>query len=542
MVTRMFRIGALALATSAAVLIPGTWMPTLAEPGRAPLRVAVVSFNTDLVEPKWEFDFQATELGPLAASLLANQLTAGTTFTVVERQLLEEILREQDFGASGRFDESTTAEIGRLVGAQFVVIGDVSQFSKKNVALGGFVPKLKALGGGGVSTIVVGLQARLVDAATATVVAAAEAKDNVKNFAVGAITESAAGAGGGGTVEGAVSKALEGGIQKLALALDQAVVAKNIQPTRITMCLETTVAAVSDGTAYLQGGRDTGIGIGDFFEIKRRGKAITNSAGEVLDHVEHAIGVLEVYEVRDRLSLARVSTPGAAPLEGDVARRVPPPEMAGSACVPPKNTAQAESGAAPRDAAGSAAPAAVPAAAGVRAPADPTGAWRLDPRQTLITSCRRLSQAFGFGLVVATGDDCAEAIDERDKDDDNYDEMLRGLERLEQTLYVKGDGTFEIEYVDPVDGTVTVVSGPWTHDGASITLEGRSRDGREMESAPRFPFKISRGTLYGQWDAGHRQKAPRSEQNEEAMPGNPLGLLGVTWPDFTGAVFVRTEA
>ena len=47
---------------------------------------------------------------------------------VVERSRLNELIQEQDLGASGRVDPNTAAQVGKLVGAKFIVLGGFVDF------------------------------------------------------------------------------------------------------------------------------------------------------------------------------------------------------------------------------------------------------------------------------------------------------------------------------------------------------------------------------------------------------------------------------
>lgn len=67
--------------------------------------------------------------------LLLNELSRNTNLRIVERNALREILAEIDLGTSGRVDASTAAQVGRLVGARYVVLGTFSD-------LGGSQPML----------------------------------------------------------------------------------------------------------------------------------------------------------------------------------------------------------------------------------------------------------------------------------------------------------------------------------------------------------------------------------------------------------------
>lgn len=71
----------------------------------------------------------AKELQSAVETALINARNGGQPyFTVVSREQLNRVLREQDLGTSVRFDERTAAAIGKLVGAEALVTGIVSAF------------------------------------------------------------------------------------------------------------------------------------------------------------------------------------------------------------------------------------------------------------------------------------------------------------------------------------------------------------------------------------------------------------------------------
>jgi len=66
-------------------------------------------------------DFEALAIG--LQQLVMTELAINTDLRIVTRSQLDQLLSEQDLGASGRVDASTTARIGRLVGARYMVMG-----------------------------------------------------------------------------------------------------------------------------------------------------------------------------------------------------------------------------------------------------------------------------------------------------------------------------------------------------------------------------------------------------------------------------------
>jgi len=62
-------------------------------------------------------------LGKGIADVLITELAANPTIRVVERDRIQSLIEEQNLGASGRVDKETAAKIGRILGAQHVILG-----------------------------------------------------------------------------------------------------------------------------------------------------------------------------------------------------------------------------------------------------------------------------------------------------------------------------------------------------------------------------------------------------------------------------------
>lgn len=88
--------------------------------------LAVAEFTNDATNAGW----WGGGIGRELASMLASELAAINAFTIVERERIDHILREQDFGASGRVRSDSAAEIGQLTGAQYIVVGTVTDYSE----------------------------------------------------------------------------------------------------------------------------------------------------------------------------------------------------------------------------------------------------------------------------------------------------------------------------------------------------------------------------------------------------------------------------
>jgi curli biogenesis system outer membrane secretion channel CsgG len=103
-----------------------------------------------------------TDLGSGIADVVIRELFDLGRFDLVERRNLASAMAEQDLAQSGRFDNATVAEAGRLVGAELILVGAVTEFSidRASAVIPGF------LGGATVTTVRAGVELRFVDVAT----------------------------------------------------------------------------------------------------------------------------------------------------------------------------------------------------------------------------------------------------------------------------------------------------------------------------------------------------------------------------------------
>lgn len=93
--------------------------------GRKP-SLAVIEFA---VRPKI-----SREAGRELSDMLVNALLESQRFTVVDRSKTNEILKEQREVLIGSIDPTTGAEVGKRLGAQFLIIGSVTEFEEKKAS------------------------------------------------------------------------------------------------------------------------------------------------------------------------------------------------------------------------------------------------------------------------------------------------------------------------------------------------------------------------------------------------------------------------
>ncbi len=98
---------------------------------QGPKQVVAVSLFTNSTKQKLSKDF----LGALTDQFMTELIKSGR-FSVVERQRLEEILKEHELGMTGLLKTSDAIQIGKLLQAPYIIIPSISNFSaEKNQLL-----------------------------------------------------------------------------------------------------------------------------------------------------------------------------------------------------------------------------------------------------------------------------------------------------------------------------------------------------------------------------------------------------------------------
>lgn len=95
--------------------LPGQDAPTVTRPPT----VGVMNFTNAAMVRREEF----TPIAMAMAELLSGQLAENPAIAVVERAQLEKVLAELGLARSGTVDASTAAQLGRLLGAQYMLFG-----------------------------------------------------------------------------------------------------------------------------------------------------------------------------------------------------------------------------------------------------------------------------------------------------------------------------------------------------------------------------------------------------------------------------------
>ncbi len=107
-----------------------------------------------------------SSVGRELASMVSNELASTGSFTVVERNKVDAVLQEQDLAASGRIDASTSAKMGQMTGAQYMVLGTVTAFDSNTQSTGGGISIGGVSIGGKKNDAYLAVDLRVVDTTT----------------------------------------------------------------------------------------------------------------------------------------------------------------------------------------------------------------------------------------------------------------------------------------------------------------------------------------------------------------------------------------
>lgn len=260
-------------------------------------RIAVLALENNTT-----LSILGSRLGFAAADELTTQLVKTGEFAVVERQQIESVLAEQKLGMSGAVDAATAARIGKLLGAQAVVTGSITQFSldRKSAGIGPLAASYTEAESM--------LDVRVVNATTGEIIVVAEGGGK-KRF------------GGAAYKNYNFERDMDAGVAQEALrpAVEKAV--EGILQSRQQLA----ELAGAGGTGqvvgargedfYIDRGQNLGIDVGQRFEVLRVVDRITDASGNVLDEVTEIVGVLEVTRVLSQSAICKVVSGEAK--EGD---------------------------------------------------------------------------------------------------------------------------------------------------------------------------------------------------------------------------------
>jgi curli biogenesis system outer membrane secretion channel CsgG len=242
-------------------------------------------------------------LGDGMADQLADALMQSGKFVVVERQTLEDVIAEQDLAASGRFAKAKSAATGKLVPAQILIKGTITEFEAQSRQGGTGISFQGISLGSSKASAHVGLILRIIDTTTGQIL------DSVR------IEEKAE---AGGMRIGLNIKGVSFGTEDfkktplgkaVQIAIDKAVV--QIAEKLDNLAFEGRIVKVDGGLIYTNIGLRNGASVGDTFTVYALGEELVDpETGELLGSEKTKVGSIKLTSVQEKFSKAQAEVGG----------------------------------------------------------------------------------------------------------------------------------------------------------------------------------------------------------------------------------------
>jgi curli biogenesis system outer membrane secretion channel CsgG len=302
--------------------------------------VAVLDFGYGTVLTSVQAIFGSNQdVGKGISDLLINQLVNDGSYRVIERSALDKILKEQNFSNSDRANTATAAKIGALLGADTIIVGDVTQFGRddKNFGAGGVGGHWGTYGLGGLglkkAKAVVEVTARIVDVNTGEILASTTGHGESNRSSTNMLGGGASGwTGGGGHLDMGSSnfgqtilgEAVKQSVAQLASNLDAKAATLPAPEAPKAAALPPLDGLVADATGsdlIVNVGSSAGVKVGDKLAITRVSRTIKDPAtGKPLRTIEAPVGFVTVTSV-DAGSASGKFTGSDTPKVGDKVKR-----------------------------------------------------------------------------------------------------------------------------------------------------------------------------------------------------------------------------
>lgn len=255
------------------------------------------------LEDKSSHSHSWQNVGTGIADMMVTALAESKKYTLIEREKLEKVMEEQKLGASGAVTAQTAAKIGRLLGANYIITGSVTEFGVKDSKIGvGGLGKVLPIGGGAKvskNTARVAIDVRAIDTTSAQITAAAkgEGSKSSAEFSGDLSIAPSFDFGKEGFDETIIGKAAREAVEKVVSELGKKFDEAGPSAVRIIK--------ITGNQIYINSGQADGEKAGNVYQIFRMGEEMIDpDTGESLGAEEEKIGSAKVVKVTPKYSIA----------------------------------------------------------------------------------------------------------------------------------------------------------------------------------------------------------------------------------------------
>jgi|GEM_PF-1073377 len=232
----------------------------------------------------FDFSRSAVNAPPLYENSVCEKFTYVVVklgrFTVVEREKLASVMKELKLSLSGLVDPNTAAQVGKLLGAKYIITGDLRDYGQK------YSDKEYKVN--------IGITVKIIEVATAEIIDAIEVE----------------GKGSGGDAGTARKEALEAAADKFYYEI------------RKVFALKTYILKREGNVVYIRFGEKMGIRKGTRFSVLREGESVTDPyTGEVYTTTRE-IGEIMISEVTPKFAKATIVSEKESIKPGDSVKEI----------------------------------------------------------------------------------------------------------------------------------------------------------------------------------------------------------------------------
>ena len=108
--------------------------PATAGPQKRRLAVKAFDFSSVKANVAAMFGGSEVNVGEMIRAMLTARMHQSKNITLLERNKVDDLLKEQDFGATNRADQKKKAKIGKVTTADAILLGDIVVFGRDDTA------------------------------------------------------------------------------------------------------------------------------------------------------------------------------------------------------------------------------------------------------------------------------------------------------------------------------------------------------------------------------------------------------------------------